>query len=196
MLIHPICGIWNLTTRFNMNYRLPLLICSVACICSASSAAVITSFGSDAEKDGAWSWNSGTSTLSGTEVTGDTLYGVPYSGNFGDFSAISITANATTAPLAGFTFLLEDTEGRLAIAQFFWLDFVGGNTVSSVVQFDAGFDKSAIGGWQLASGGSGSPINVVLTSASAIPEPSAAVALAGVATLGFAATRRRHRVAS
>lgn len=176
-----------------------IVACSIALFAAVAQAAqLVTNFGATAENGGSWVWTPGTSTLTGTEGAGDLIFGAPLTNSFLDFSVISVTATATTAPNFGFNVVFEDSNFNTATANFNWLDFVGGNTVTSAVVIQPGFNKNNVVGWSLFSGGSAASINVVLTSitaGSAIPEPSTAAALGGMAILGFAAARRQRRSA-
>jgi hypothetical protein len=179
------------------------ILCLLVLACSAltANAQLITSFGSNASTDDAlWTWNQETNLLSGTEATGLILYGESLSTNFTGASQVSVTANATTAPNAGFTFTLEDSSGKVASAFFNWVDFVGGTvTVSANMSAANDFNFSDSGGyiWNIVSGGSGMPINVTLSSvsASAIPEPGAYAALFGATSFGLVMFRRRRMTA-
>lgn len=169
-----------------------LLILLISCS-HGLRAQLITNFGPEASVDFGWSWNPGTSTLSGTEGAGDVLYGETLSANFVGASMITITANVTSAPNAGFSFALVDDTEKLLVATFDWLDFAGGATVSSPISYaDAGFNYAGVTGWNLISGGSNSPISATLISAAVIPEPSTYAAFAGGTMLGLALIRRRR----
>jgi len=164
---------------------------------ATAQAQVITNFGSTAfTDDTGWTWTPGTSTLTGTEGAGFLLYGTPFTANLTGATSLSITANATTAPSAGFNFVLEDNTGKTATALYSWLAFQGGTTtISSVLNAQSGFSFANVTSWNLVSGGSGSSINVALSSVavSAVPEPATYAALFGLASLGFCIMRKRRK---
>jgi hypothetical protein len=173
-------------------------ICKPALLALAVSlnAQTITTFSEDAFVDFGWAWDPNTSVLSGTEGPGDILYGEPTFTSYFGADGISVSANVTTAPNAGFSFALLDNQDRQIVANFNWVDFVGGATIVSPISFvDSGFNYNNVVGWNLVSGGSNSAISAELISASAtvIPEPASFAAFAGVAILGLAVVRRRKR---
>ena len=166
---------------------------------SLSASVTITNFGSSADSDGGWTWNQGSSTLSGLEAAGALLFAnSELTLDLTGYDSISITANVGTAPVFGFTFLIEDITAKTASAQFDWVALSGGATViAKLTAIDEGFDFANVKNWNLISGSSGSNINAILTSAmavSAIPEPAAWAGVLGVGALGVVGLRRRRRV--
>lgn len=160
-----------------------------------SGQVVITNFGANASNDGiGWTYTSGTSTISGTEVFGSYLYGTPINSNISGATQLSITANVTTDPLSNFTVTLEDSGGKTALATFDWTSFLGGATVAvAFTSVDPLFNYN-ITNWSLDSGSSGNAIGVSFTSLSAvtIPEPSTYALLAlGAGAIGIMVRRRR-----
>lgn len=120
------------------------------------------------------------------------MAGTPAFVSYTGANSISITANAVTAPASTFTFILEDGDGDTVSADFTWLSFSGGATLSSPLSLNAAFDFSNVQGWNLISGGSGSSVNVTLTSATAVvPEP-ATMALLGLGGMTILFARRRR----
>lgn len=171
-----------------IKYIITLLVLSSVSL----HAQLITNFGTNAGSSGTWVYNSGTSTLSGTEGLGDTLAGVPTVVNYTGASFISLTANVTTAPNNNFTFILLDGEGDSVEAIFDWASFIGGATVQSALSTNGLFNSANVIDWNLVGGGSGTTINATLTSASGvIPEPST-YALLGLGLGALFFVRRRY----
>lgn len=160
---------------------------------SFSQAQIITNFGTNAQNGGAWTYNSGSSTITGTESLGDLLFGGTSFLNYSGAIQFSLTATATTAPTGSFNLSLEDNTGKVASASFFWSDFTGGATVNAPILFQSGFALNNVVGWSLDSGGSGQAINVTLSSASAvIPEPTTMALFAASLTAVMVLRRRRN----
>jgi len=147
---------------------------------SLSKAQLVTNFGASAIAGGTWVYTPGTSSLSGTEAGGDLLFNTtPLVLNLTGSSQIRITANVTTAPGGGFTFVLQDAQNDEVQAAFDWSSFVGGATITSNLSINALFNYGDVVGWNLSGGGSGLAIAATLTSATAvIPEPSTYALLA------------------
>jgi len=147
---------------------------------SLSQAQLITNFATSATVFGVWSYDSATSSLSGTETPLDSLANAsPITLDLTGSSQVTITANVTTAPNSGFFFLLEDGALEIVTATFSWTDFLGGATITSSFSFNAAFDYTNVVSWILNSGPIGGPIEATLTSATAvIPEPSTYALLA------------------
>jgi hypothetical protein len=177
-----------------MMTKLRSLTLAIVLVLSASYQAsaqlvLITNFGNSADNGGGWTYTAGTSTLTGVESAGDLIFN-PSTLNIDgtDGFAISITANVTTAPNAGFSFILQDAQGQEATALFAWTSFIGGATIQSLIlpaNIQPNFDFDQIAGWNLVGNGGGT-ISAVLTSASlaVIPEPSTyALLLIGGAAL-------------
>ncbi|MDX2079494.1 MAG: PEP-CTERM sorting domain-containing protein [Terrimicrobiaceae bacterium] len=178
-----------------MKIYLPILGAALVFITSQSSTAavLITDFGPSATNGGSWSYNPATSTLSGIEGLGDLIFGSPSFADIGSNGQLSLTANVTTAPAAGFTVVLEDASFVTATATFDWADFIGGQTVVANLVPSIGFDSSNIVGWSLFSGGSGGSINATLDTLSAVPEPTT-WALAALGATSVLVLRRRRQV--
>lgn len=177
-----------------------LILAVTAYLPAVGYAQQITTFGNNAFSDFGWVWNGGANSVTGIEGTGNVLYGETLFQNYTGINAITLTASVSVAPNAGFQFVLLDNTDKQLVASFDWLDFAGGATVTSTVSsVDVGFNYSNVIGWNLVSGGSNASINAIITNAlaanSAIPEPSTAAALGGLAILGFAAARRQRRSA-
>jgi hypothetical protein len=169
------------------------LLFSVSAVASAN-AQILTSFGASASNGGTWSYNSVTSTISGTESSGDLIYGTPNFSAYSGALSLQLTANATTAPTGTFTITLEDNSANLAVATYSWADFIGGATKTSAFSFGT-FNFGNIVGWTLDSGGSSQAINVSLSNATAVvPEPATWAFLAFGLTTVMVLRRRRSQV--
>ncbi len=165
-----------------------LLAISVA----SSNAQILTNFGNSASNGGSWTYTPGTSTISGTEGFGDLIFGSPVSLDISGATGFSLTANATTAPAGSFNVIIEDDQFLAASAIFFWSDFVGGATIQqNFAAVDPGFNFASISGWSLVSGGSAQPINVSVSTLSAVPEPATWALITGALTTAMAFRRRR-----
>ena len=185
---------------------------AVACIllfslASQALAAVnLTTFGSDAESFGTWSYNPATSNISGTAAPGDLLY--PASATGWDLSALGspndfvfqLTGFVTTSPGGGFQLTLEDSSGNISATD---VDFSLFGPTSSIVQIavntaslPGSMDWANISNWNLVSSVGGT-IDATFTNldVAAVPEPStyALLALSGLALGGYV-IRRRQRV--
>lgn len=179
----------------------------ISALASVNGRAAInlTTFGSDVDVFGSWSYDPGTSTLSGTTAPADTLY--PVAPSTWDFSALGspgdlvfqLTGFVTTSPGGGFQITIEDGDGNSTATD---VDFSLFTTTSSTVEVlvstlsaPGAIDWSSIQGWNIVSSVSG-PIDATFTSldVNVIPEPStyALLALSGLAFGGYV-VRRRHR---
>ncbi len=179
-----------------MKINIPFLL-AFAAFATIGHSQIITNFGTSADNGGSWTYNSGTSTITGTEGGGDLLFGLSTNTNLTGAQGISLTAtyNTITPPAFGFSFIIQDNLGRSASALFDWSAFIGGATVySTFASVDPGFNFAQVTQeWNLLGGGSGSSINVTLASAvAAVPEPTTMVLLAGSLTAVMALRRRRN----
>lgn len=166
----------------------------------------LSTFGSSVEPD-IWTYNSGTSTVSGNDSAGALLYPSSFSpvnltlvdANPANL-AIAITGFVTTAPPGAFTISLED--GNISsldsITTFSWSSFgTSSSTVTvSIGTLPVGFQWTNVVNWNLNAGGSGDPVNATFTklAVTAVPEPStyALLAISGVAFGGYVIRRRRR----
>jgi hypothetical protein len=178
-----------------MTRRLLLLAGLVVLAGTASlKAQTISLFGNAATGSG-WSYNPATSTINGLDSAGNVVFGSPANIDLGSNRYISLTGNATTAPLGTFTITLEDDASHLVSAQFKWADFSGGGTTKiSAINVSGTFNFAHITGWTLDAGGSQQAVTASfsqLSAVAAIPEPSTALTgLAGLVVVGFALRRR------
>lgn len=152
-------------------------------------AQLLSIFGNSVSSDGTWSYNSGTSTLTGTETVGNSLFGTPLASSISLGRQIRLTANVTVAPAGSFTITLEDNTGKVATALYQWTLFLGGAAQARPLNFiQSGFNFGSINGISLDSGGSGQALNVTLNEIRAVvpvPEPSTcAVGVAALLALG------------
>jgi len=171
-----------------------LALIAFVTITSVSYGQLITGFGTNATNGGSWTYTSATSTITGTEGPGDLLFGNTQFLNYSGAIQISLTANATINPGSTFSLVLQDGEGDEIFSQFSWASFLGGNTVLSNLSVNAAFNPANVVGWNLIAGSSSNPINVSLTSATAIiPEPTTMALLAGSLT-AIMVLRRRRRI--
>jgi hypothetical protein len=173
----------------------------------AVSSITLTTFGSSMEAD-LLTYNSATSTISGTEVLGGVLYPGSFSpvnlttlDNYGGNPSnllLNLTGFATAPTTGGFSVTLEGGSGKYVATTFNWNSFTStSSTVSvpvNVAGADSGFEWNNIVGFTWDSGGSGSAINATYTNltVSAVPEPStyALMALGGL-VLFFMVRRRK-----
>lgn len=162
---------------FTRRPRLWLLVLACACFPLAAPAQVIvTVFGNSAFVDGTWTYNPSTSTISGVESVGNSIYGLSQSLDLGAPIALALTGTATTAPAGSFTATIEDNTGKVATALYFWSTFVGGATRTEPFNFvETGFNFSNVLGWSLDSGGSTQAVNASFSRLSAVPVPEPAV---------------------
>lgn len=197
----------------NMNNKSKFLATGsvIACIllnslASQAIAAVnLTTFGSDAESFGTWSYNPATSNISGTAAPGDLLY--PVSATGWDLSTLGspndfvfqLTGLVTTSPGGGFQLTLEDSGGNISATD---VDFSLFGPTSSTVQIavntaslPGAMDWANISNWNLISSVGGT-IDATFTNldVAAVPEPStyALLALSGLAFGGYVIRRRRR----
>ncbi len=150
---------------------------------SAVAAVTISTFGTNiqpADLQGSWtsSYNSATSVLTDNDGPGNGFsdYTGPVISNITGATLLQLTASLSTNPNSTFQITLEDNSIRFARANFAWASFSNTPTaVSSSLSLDSGFNPASIIGWNLYTGGIGSPISATFLdlSAVAIPEPSA-----------------------
>lgn len=161
----------------------------------SARAQLITTFGNSAANGGfTWDYDPVTSTISGTEGTGDLIYGSPEVASLSESSvSISLTGSASVIPFGSFNVILEDASANLAAAEFLWSSFAGGwQTVQASLVFTT-FDFANVVGWVLVSGASSQPVNASFSQMSAVPEPSALLLATGASILMLARRRGRFR---
>jgi hypothetical protein len=178
---------------------LPAAIFALLVAAPGLRAQLLTNFGNNATDGGSWTYTPGTSTISGTEGIGDSIFGTPLNFNLGANRFLQLSGNASTAPAGSFTITIEDNLGHTAIAHYVWTQFVGGSTQNKPIEFTT-FNFNNVVGWSLDSGGS---LESVVASFSqlravAVPESSAwAACTAGLlaAWIGRRELRKRRLVA-
>lgn len=179
-----------------------MLVCLFT-LAPGQASTVLTTFGTDAATDDPWTYNSGTSTITGTQGAGYLLY----NNNSTTWNLTSVVANVsllemsltgfvTTNPTGAFYITLADSAGKEAKWTFGWSDF-GTSTPTTVVKAldtaQSGFNLASIVNWNLASGGSGTAVNATFTNLTAVPEPSTG-ALMMIGAVGLVALRRLRKV--
>lgn len=171
------------------NLLLSALLLGVAC--ATAPAQILTTFGSDAESFGSWTYQPASSLLEGSASPGDMLYGSALSQDITGATGLTLTASAATPPSGSFQIILEDDGGNYAWADFYWADFLGSASVTSAFSsIDTLFNFASVTGWSLSNGGFGDNISTTVASLSAVPEP--ATILLATLGLGFALIWR-HR---
>jgi hypothetical protein len=172
----------------------------------AVSSITLTTFGSSMEAD-LLTYNSETSTITGTEVLGGVLYPGSFTpvnlttlDNYGGDPTnlrLNLTGFATAPTTAGFFVTLEGGLGKYVSTSFNWNSFTTtSSTVSVPVNVDgadAGFEWNNIVGFTWDSGGSGAAINATYTNltVTAVPEPSTYALMALGGLVMFYMIRRR-----
>ena len=174
-----------------MSLRKLTLLLFVALSAVSARAQLITTFGDSAINGGfTWSYDSSTSTISGTEGFGDVIYGSPQTAVLlAGSTSISLTGSASVVPAGSFNVVLEDSSTNLATATFLWSSFASGPQTVGAALIYTTFNFSDVVGWSLVSGASLQPVNASFSQMSAVPEPSALL-LAGGATALLLMRRR------
>lgn len=180
------------------------LLLALAVTASLGAQVFLTSFKSDDFIDYSDPSLSPTGEFSGNLLLA-TLSGDFLSGPIditGYTSALSLTATVFIAPATGFKIGLVDSDFHYYFYEGVWNDFVTG--VESTVFLSAAADQTGPFNFDQVLGldfvfdsGSGETLDVTfdtLTALAAVPEPSAAAFLAGLAGLGFVVARRRRKV--
>lgn len=124
--------------------------------------------------------------------------------NLSGYNALAFTAQIDGASNSATSFVVtllndngENATGTFLVSSF---DTVGLSTVQTALTVSGGFDFANVTSWRLGGGELFGTATLALTAGqlsavSAVPEPSAVAALAGITVLGFAAWyRRRARV--
>ena len=111
------------------NILLSAILLGVAC--ATAPAQILTTFGSDAESFGSWTYQPSSSLLEGSASPGDMLYGSALSQDITGATELTLTASASTPPSGSFQIILEDDGGNYAWADFYWADFLGSASVTS-----------------------------------------------------------------
>jgi hypothetical protein len=183
-------------------------LCVLALVPTAQAVSSInlSTFGSSVSADG-WNWNSGTSSVSGSDAGGAAI--APNSFSPVDFTTLNnyagnpanlrleLTGLVTTSPGGAFTITLEDNLGRTSATPFTWSSFgLSSSVVVNPVTVVSPFNWNNVSGWTLDAGGTGNPVAATFTSlqATAVPEPStyALFAFGGLALGGYLIRRRRR----
>lgn len=186
-------------------YRLPtmwVVISLVVSGLSSQAATLITTFGTQARSSGGWTYNSGTSTITGVEAGGALLYNssslsLDLSSETSDVGLLqlNLTGLVPTKPFGVFNITLTDSEGVEARWDFDWSSFSSSSSTLTANNAGAGsgFNLASIVDWNLNSGGSDDSINATFTRLEAIPEPSSA-SLVLLGAVSLVALRRLRKV--
>lgn len=186
-------------------YRLPtmwVVISLVVSGLSSQAATLITTFGTQALSSGGWTYNSGTSTITGVEAGGALLYNssslsLDLSSETSDVGLLqlNLTGLVPTKPFGVFNITLTDSEGVEARWDFDWSSFSSSSSTLTANNAGAGsgFNLASIVDWNLNSGGSDDSINATFTRLEAIPEPSSA-SLVLLGAVSLVALRRLRKV--
>jgi hypothetical protein len=173
-----------------------LLIAGVAVTGRLAAQDTITNFGNSGVFATGWTYTGSTSTISGNNINGSTLYGdyIPYA-NFAPFNQVTVTADGNGVPISSFLLTLEDDSGNTVSGVFAWTQFANGPaTVSSWITPAGTFDPTNVAGWSITStyplGEVPVPINVTFTSATTgnATAPAAGIAGPAITTLGSSVT--------
>ena len=159
---------------------LPALLAAGILAAPSRAATTISNFGTNiqpADLQGNWTtgYNSSTSTVTSNDGPGNGIsdFTGPTIGNVTGDTALSLTAAVSVNPNSSFQLILEDNNGNDATANFNWASFgTSATTVLSPLTTPAGFNGADVIGWELFTGGIGSPLTTTFSSLSAVPEPS------------------------
>ncbi|TSA34756.1 MAG: hypothetical protein D4R65_05660 [Verrucomicrobiaceae bacterium] len=152
-------------------------------------------FGPGVDPGNTWTYNETTSTVSGSNTSGNVLFGtfgpeVDFSGS----NQISLTAtvNAPGAPDSSFLFTLVGQSGATASAVFSWTNFLTpGTTMTAPLTPIVPGTMQNVNYWQIVSlyndGSPALPINVTFTNANASAGTAPAPGIGGPILTGFGA---------
>jgi hypothetical protein len=179
--------------------KIKLLALSLLTIVSAQ-AVTITGFGTGQYTGfGSTSFATATQTASTLNLVGidqNDIFGNVTPISIGSVSTLYLTASVSANPASTFDVVLFDAEFDTRTYTGNWSSFS-----TSLSEVALGLTSSVgvfgtVTGVQIFTGGTGSALNVtldLLSTTSAIPEPSSFAALAGFAALGLVGLRRRRR---
>ncbi len=129
---------------------------------TGGSGPILSGFGAAASAGAGWTYDSGTSTLSGVPDYAATFGGNASVSNYAGATSVSLTASAAVASGAPFVFEVTDGNGEKAFAAFNWASFAGGGakTVTAALQTNTFFDLGNVQSWTIRNGSSGLSNNV------------------------------------